>query len=111
MKATWLFISITVSRYRGLTLVDKSVDHGEETLLLEFAEGTKMFVPIAKINLMYGWSLDPAQQRQSLGFPIGNVLLEIVKARKMLLFELFHFQKDFAFAIGQEDGVGRRRRE
>ncbi len=41
-----------IARYRGLTLVDKSAEHGEETLLLEFAEGTKMFVPIAKIDLV-----------------------------------------------------------
>jgi len=41
-----------IARYRGLTLVDKSAEHGEETLLLEFAEGTKMYVPIAKIDLV-----------------------------------------------------------
>ena len=33
-------------------LIDRSDDHSEETLLLEFAEGAKMFVPIAKINLV-----------------------------------------------------------
>jgi transcription-repair coupling factor (superfamily II helicase) len=41
-----------IARYRGLTLVDKTAEHGEETLLLEFAEGTKLFVPIAKIDLV-----------------------------------------------------------
>src|SRR5205823_5626566 len=39
-----------IARYRGLEFVDKSEEHAEETLLLEFAEGTKLYVPIAKID-------------------------------------------------------------
>jgi transcription-repair coupling factor (superfamily II helicase) len=45
-------VSHGIARYRGLQLVDKGDEHSEETLLLEFAEGTKMFVPIAKIDLV-----------------------------------------------------------
>jgi transcription-repair coupling factor (superfamily II helicase) len=43
-----------IARYRGLHMVDKEGphDHSEETLLLEFAQGTKLFVPIAKIDLV-----------------------------------------------------------
>ncbi|MFO0950418.1 MAG: transcription-repair coupling factor [Isosphaeraceae bacterium] len=43
-----------IARYRGLQLVDKEGPHdlAEETLLLEFAEGTKLYVPIAKIDLV-----------------------------------------------------------
>ncbi|AGA30514.1 transcription-repair coupling factor [Singulisphaera acidiphila] len=41
-----------IARYRGLQMVDRTAEHTEETLLLEFAEGTKMFVPIAKIDLV-----------------------------------------------------------
>jgi transcription-repair coupling factor (superfamily II helicase) len=41
-----------IARYRGLQLVKRGEDHDEETLLLEFAEGTKLFVPIAKIDLV-----------------------------------------------------------
>src|SRR5262249_36089483 len=43
-----------IARYRGLHLVDRdaAADHAEETLQLEFAEGTKLFVPIAKIDLV-----------------------------------------------------------
>jgi transcription-repair coupling factor (superfamily II helicase) len=41
-----------IARYRGMQLVDKSTEHAEETLLLEFAEGTKLYVPIAKIDLV-----------------------------------------------------------
>ena len=41
-----------IARYRGLQFVDKSAEHAEETLLLEFAEGTKLYVPIAKIDLV-----------------------------------------------------------
>jgi len=41
-----------IARYRGLQMVDRTAEHSEETLLLEFAEGTKMFVPIAKIDLV-----------------------------------------------------------
>ncbi len=41
-----------IARYRGLHFVDQSTDHAEETLLLEFAEGTKLYVPIAKIDLV-----------------------------------------------------------
>ncbi len=41
-----------IARYRGLHLVDRSADHAEETLLLEFAEGTKLYVPIVKIELV-----------------------------------------------------------
>src|SRR6185312_13532918 len=43
-------VSHGIARYRGLQLVDKGDEHSEETLLLEFAEGTRMFVPIAKID-------------------------------------------------------------
>ena len=41
-----------IARYRGLQFVDQSAEHAEETLLLEFAEGTKLYVPIAKIDLV-----------------------------------------------------------
>ncbi len=41
-----------IARYCGLELVDRKGDYAEETLLLEFAEGAKMYVPIAKINLV-----------------------------------------------------------
>ncbi len=41
-----------IALYRGLQLVDKAAEHAEEALLLEFAEGTKLFVPIAKIDLV-----------------------------------------------------------
>ncbi len=53
-----------IARYRGLHFVDKSAEHAEETLLLEFAEGTKLYVPIAKIDLVQkyvgGGKADPA---------------------------------------------------
>jgi transcription-repair coupling factor (superfamily II helicase) len=45
-------VSHGIARYRGLTLVDKTAEYGEETLLLEFAEGTKLYVPVAKIDLV-----------------------------------------------------------
>jgi transcription-repair coupling factor (superfamily II helicase) len=41
-----------IARYRGLHFVDQSAEHAEETLLLEFAEETKLYVPIAKIDLV-----------------------------------------------------------
>ena len=41
-----------IARYLGLQFVDKGGDHAEETLLLEFAEGTKLYVPIVKIDLV-----------------------------------------------------------
>ena len=43
-----------VALYRGLQLVDKdrAAEHAEEALLLEFAEGARMWVPIAKIDLV-----------------------------------------------------------
>ncbi len=41
-----------IARYRGLTLVNRSADHDEETLLLEFAEAAKIYVPVAKIDLV-----------------------------------------------------------
>ncbi|MHB1558070.1 MAG: transcription-repair coupling factor [Isosphaeraceae bacterium] len=41
-----------IARYRGLQLLQKSGDHDEETMLLEFAEGTKLYVPVAKIDLV-----------------------------------------------------------
>jgi len=41
-----------IARYCGLHFVDQSAEHAEETLLLEFAEGTKLYVPIAKIDLV-----------------------------------------------------------
>lgn len=41
-----------IARYRGLQLVDKGTDHAEETLLLEFGQGAKLFVPIAKVDLV-----------------------------------------------------------
>src|SRR5690606_381280 len=41
-----------IARYRGMQLLDRSDDHAEEQLVLEFAEGTKLYVPIAKIELV-----------------------------------------------------------
>ncbi len=41
-----------IARYRGLHFVDQSAEHAEETLLLEFAGQTKLYVPIAKIDLV-----------------------------------------------------------
>ncbi|MFO0908501.1 MAG: transcription-repair coupling factor [Isosphaeraceae bacterium] len=43
-----------IARYRGLHVVDRGGphEHAEETLLLEFAEGSKLYVPIAKIDLV-----------------------------------------------------------
>jgi transcription-repair coupling factor (superfamily II helicase) len=38
--------------YRGLQFVDKGGEHVEEQLLLEFAEHAKLYVPIAKIELV-----------------------------------------------------------
>ena len=41
-----------IARYLGLHFVDQSVEHAEETLLLEFAESTRLYVPVAKIDLV-----------------------------------------------------------
>jgi transcription-repair coupling factor (superfamily II helicase) len=41
-----------IAYYRGLRLVDQSDEHGEEQLVLEFAENTRLYVPIAKIELV-----------------------------------------------------------
>ena len=41
-----------IARYRGLHLRERDLGHDEETLLIEFAEGTKLYVPIAKIDLV-----------------------------------------------------------
>jgi len=52
MKATGRPRQHGIARYRGLHFLAKSDEHDEETLLLEFAEGTKLYVPIAKIDLV-----------------------------------------------------------
>jgi transcription-repair coupling factor (superfamily II helicase) len=41
-----------IAVYRGLQLVDKGAEHAEEQLVLEFAEGSRLFVPIAKVDLV-----------------------------------------------------------
>jgi transcription-repair coupling factor (superfamily II helicase) len=41
-----------IAVYRGLQLVDKGGEHAEEQLVLEFAEGAKLYVPIAKVDLV-----------------------------------------------------------
>jgi transcription-repair coupling factor (superfamily II helicase) len=41
-----------IARYRGLVLQDKSDEHAEEAMFLEFAEGTKLYVPVAKVDLV-----------------------------------------------------------
>lgn len=41
-----------IAHYRGLHLNEHSKDHGEEALVLEFAEGAKLYVPIAKVDLV-----------------------------------------------------------
>jgi transcription-repair coupling factor (superfamily II helicase) len=45
-------VSHGIARYRGLQLVDLGPDHAEEQLVLEFADGVRLFVPIAKVNLV-----------------------------------------------------------
>ncbi|MBV8554020.1 MAG: transcription-repair coupling factor, partial [Planctomycetaceae bacterium] len=68
-----------IARYRGLQMVDQTAEHAEETLLLEFAEGTKLFVPIAKIDLVQkyvgGGKAEPALSK------IGSSAWEKRKAR------------------------------
>jgi len=68
-----------VARYRGLHLDDRTAEHAEETLLLEFAEGTKLYVPVAKIDLVQkyvgGGRADPPLSR------IGSGAWEKRKAR------------------------------
>jgi len=53
-----------IALYRGLRLADQSPEHAEEQLVLEFAEGARLFVPIAKIDLVQkyvgGGSTNPA---------------------------------------------------
>jgi len=41
-----------IAFYRGLQVVDKGGDFAEEQLVLEFAEGTRLYVPIAKVDLV-----------------------------------------------------------
>jgi len=41
-----------IAVYRGLQLVDKAAEHAEEQLVLEFAEGTRLYVPIGKVDLV-----------------------------------------------------------
>ncbi len=41
-----------IAVYRGLQVVDKGADFAEEQLVLEFAEGTRLYVPIAKVDLV-----------------------------------------------------------
>ena len=41
-----------IARYRGLQLADRGGDHAEEQLLLEFADQAKMYVPVAKVDLV-----------------------------------------------------------
>ncbi len=57
-------ISHGIARYRGLQLVDKGDDHSEERLVLEFADQAKMYVPIAKVDLVQkyvgGGKISPA---------------------------------------------------
>ena len=68
-----------IARYRGLQLVKRGDDHDEETLQLEFAEGTKMFIPIAKVDLVQkyvgGGKGDPALSK------IGSTSWEKKKKR------------------------------
>ena len=56
-----------IARYRGLHFVDQSADHAEETLVLEFAQGTTMYVPVSKIDLVQkyvgGGKADPPLSR------------------------------------------------
>jgi transcription-repair coupling factor (superfamily II helicase) len=56
-----------IAIYQGLQLVDKAADYAEEQLALEFAEGTKLYVPIAKIDLVQkyvgGGKSNPALSR------------------------------------------------
>ncbi len=41
-----------IAVYRGLQLVEKSPEYDEEQLVLEFAEGTRMFVPVSRVELV-----------------------------------------------------------
>jgi len=47
-------VSHGIARYRGLQLVEKAPEtgHVEEQLVLEFAQGARLYVPIAKIELV-----------------------------------------------------------
>jgi transcription-repair coupling factor (superfamily II helicase) len=51
-------VSHGIARYRGMTLIEKEVHagrsprHAEEHLILEFAEGVRVYVPASKIDLV-----------------------------------------------------------
>ena len=68
-----------IARYRGLHLMEKGAGHDEETLVLEFAEGTKLYVPVVKIDLVQkyvgGGKADPHLSK------IGSSTWEKRKAR------------------------------
>ncbi len=41
-----------IARYLGLQMIERSKDHAEETLVLEFAAETRMYVPVSQIELV-----------------------------------------------------------
>ena len=41
-----------IARYLGLQTIERSKDHAEETLVLEFAAETRMYVPVSQIELV-----------------------------------------------------------
>ncbi|MBI1322250.1 transcription-repair coupling factor [bacterium] len=41
-----------IARYLGLQTIDRTGDHAEETLVLEFASETRLFVPVSQIELV-----------------------------------------------------------
>ena len=41
-----------IARFLGIQLVAKSEEEAEETLVLEFAEGARLYIPVAKIDLV-----------------------------------------------------------
>lgn len=56
-----------IARYFGLQTIERTKDHAEETLVLEFAAETRMFVPVSQIDLVQkyvgGGKSDPPLSR------------------------------------------------
>jgi len=75
-----------IARYRGLTLLEKG-EQAEEHLVLEFAEGTKLYVPASKIGLVQKY-VGGAKSRPKLSKLGGQTWQRQKKAVAEAVFDL-----------------------
>ncbi|RIK82297.1 MAG: transcription-repair coupling factor [Planctomycetota bacterium] len=93
-----------IGRYRGLKMLEKADGHAEEHLEVEFDEGTRIFVPASKINLVQKY-IGGTKTRPRLAKIGGATWLKQKKAAEQAVVDLAVDMLDLQAARAARPGI------